>query len=230
MKKVILLALIAIVGVATANAQLQFGVKAGLNVSNLSGLENDYDESGVDYSNPYKLGFHVGVAAQYLFTPQVGIETGLYYSALGAKQEYKISEAGYHATLATKYNPSYLQLPISVLYKFGIGQDLSLYPSVGIYLGYGLGGKAKLGLEDTNIPVDELDIDEEEYDFFGKTDGEEWTNRFDYGATFGLTLQYTNYTIGLGYDLGLAKINKESESGVKDLKNANIKVSVGYLF
>ncbi|KAA6360875.1 MAG: hypothetical protein EZS28_043598, partial [Streblomastix strix] len=73
----------------TANAQLQWGVKAGLNVSSFRGIEDEHEKD--NYGNSYdseqgnKAGFHVGVAAQYLFTPQVGIETGLYYSTLGTK-------------------------------------------------------------------------------------------------------------------------------------------------
>jgi hypothetical protein len=91
----------------TANAQLQWGVKAGLNVSSY----HEYDD---DLSN--KAGFHVGVATQYLFTPQVGIETGLYYSTLGAKSTWEEKGGSYSYKEETTINPSYLQLPVSVLY------------------------------------------------------------------------------------------------------------------
>jgi hypothetical protein len=230
MKKTLLILLVAVLSAATASAQLKFGVKAGFNASNITNLPSMQEEMEAgDYSNNYKPGFQIGVAAQYLLTPQFGIETGLYYSQIGAKQKLEFEEGGYYVNTSITYNPSYLQLPIVALYKFEIGTDLYLYPSAGIYLGYGLGGKVKFDAE-TNFPGAE--ISEDDLNFFGKEPGEdeEWSNRFDYGATFGLNLQYSNYTIGLGYDLGLGKINKELESGMKDLKNSNIKITLGYFF
>ncbi|MDR3339423.1 MAG: PorT family protein [Candidatus Symbiothrix sp.] len=226
-KKAVLILFILALGVISANAQLSLGVKAGFNTSNFSGLET----SGyVNYENPYKPGFNVGLAAQYMFTPQVGIESGLYYSLLGAKQQYKESLGNIVSVSLTETNsPSYLQLPVSVLYKFAVGRDLYLYPSAGIYVGYGIAGKTKIETDVSSLLVDGS-VDGES-NFFGEDeDGEEYTNRLDAGLTFGLNLQYSKFVIGLGYDLGLTKINKESYSDSKDIKNVNIKVSLGYFF
>jgi hypothetical protein len=214
-------------GLIVSAQEFKVGVKAGFNASNFSGLE-DPKEEGVKYTNNYKPGFHIGVAAQYLFTSQLGIETGLYYSQIGAKEEQSVSGGGLFFKYTETSNPSYLQLPISLLYKFELGTDLYLYPSAGIYLGYGLGGKAKYKL-DTNIPLYDLELDfaEGEADFFGENS---LANRFDFGATFGLNLQYSNYVFGLGYDLGLTKINKEKTLNGNDFKNVNVKVSLAYFF
>ncbi|MDR2683630.1 MAG: PorT family protein [Dysgonamonadaceae bacterium] len=199
MKKTFLVLSIALASVATVNAQvLTWGVKAGFNTSTIS-------NGGIPgaTSNPYKPGFQLGGVAQYMLTPQFGLESGLYFSQIGNKSEI--------ASITQTSNPSYLQLPVTALYKFNVGTDLYLYPQAGLYLGYGLGGKYK-----TTVSTEK---------FFGTG-----TNRFDAGLTCGLNLQYTNYVIGLGYDLGLLKINKHSVSGVKDQKNANIKVTLGYFF
>jgi hypothetical protein len=232
MKKVILVMFVAFLGVLTMSAQVNFGVKASFNASNITGIEDPGE--GVDFTNNYKPGFSLGVTAQYMLTQQAGIETGLYYSLLGCKSEAKVSALGYYYKETQSVNPSYLQLPISFLYKFEIGQDLYLYPSAGIYLGYGIAGKAKVEGA-TNLSVGELpdgfDLGTLEDDFFGKGNrGEEVTNRFDFGIGLGVNLQYSKFVIGLGYDLGLTKINKESISGEKDAKNVNFKVSLGYFF
>ena len=55
-------------------------------------------------------------------------------------------------------------------------------------------------------------------------------NRFDAGATLGVNLQFNKFVIGLGYDYGFLKINKESYDDEKDTFNGNIRVSVGYIF
>jgi hypothetical protein len=199
----------------TANAQLNWGVKAGLNVSSIRGLE-EYadDEESQKYSN--KTGFHVGLAMQYMFSPQIGIESGLYYANLGAKGKYE--DSYYEESSKETYNPSYLQLPVSVLYKFNVGQDLYLYPSLGLYAGYGIGGKVTWKYSDG---------DESKENFFDKDND---VNRFDMGVTAGFNLQYSKFTFGIGYDYGFLKINKEALYDGDDLFNGNAKVSVGYFF
>ncbi len=209
-----------------ANAQLTYGIKAGFNASTVTGFKDLTDD---DMDVTYRPGFHVGVAAQYMFAPQMGIETGLYYSTLGVNS--KTEENGNKFEMS--FSPSYLQLPIAFIYKIGVGQDLSFYPSLGLYMGYGIGGKFKSEISGQDVPEGIKDMLNFEYDFFGDNVK---TNRFDLGATVGLNLQYSNYTIGLGYDYGFMNINsedvKDDETGKKldDWKNGNIKVSVGYFF
>ena len=188
----------------SASAQFNVGVKAGFNASTMTNVED----------SKYRPGFHVGLMAQYMVTESFGLESGLYYSTLGVNAD--------HGTAELKMSPSYLQLPITALYKFQVGEGLSLYPSAGLYLGYGIAGKYE-------FVVESVASESEKSDFFGKEDGYEWSNRFDAGATVGLNLQFNKFIIGLGYDYGFLKINKESADD-GNLFNGNIKVSVGYIF
>ncbi len=229
----------------SVSAQLNFGVKAGFNASTITGLKDIYNEPGIDYSNNYKPGFHIGVAAQYMFAPQMGIETGLYYSMLGSKEEYKWTEDGLDYKNTETTNPSYLQLPISFIYKFEVGQDLYLYPSLGIYLGYGIAGKYKneieakgsgqgggsAEIERNYFGKDKFSGDLNVFsDIIGDNPETESINRFDMGMTAGLNLQYSNFVFSLGYDYGFAKVNKQSIDGFDDGHNSNFKVSIGYFF
>lgn len=118
-------------GVVAANAQINWGVKAGLNVSSLEGKNSDYAD--------YKAGFNAGVFGQYMITDAFGLESGLFYSMKGYKTDIVPLADGSSKT----YNASYLQLPIQAIYKFEVGQNLYLYPAAGIYLAYGLGGTDK---------------------------------------------------------------------------------------
>ena len=204
MKKAMLVLLVALLSVATVNAQFKVGLRAGFNASTISNLP---DIAGVvDVSNYYLPGFQAGLMAQYLITPQFGIESGLYFSQLGTKQEFTLLGA----KTSKIWKPYYLQLPLTVLYKIDAGLGLFLSPQVGGYLGYGVGGKIKTG--------------NTEDDFFNDN-----RNNFDAGLTFGFNVEHSGFVIGLGYDLGLLKINKNDLPG-GDLKNGNIKVTVGYFF
>ncbi len=218
-----------------ANAQLRYGVKAGFNASTIMGIADGDDDAKVNY----KPGFNIGVAAQYMFAPQMGVETGLYYSTLGTKIKWEYSEDGYTSKDESSFNPSYLQLPVSFLYKINAGEGLSICPSAGIYFGYGMGGKMKN--EWTETYEGETESGKSETDFFGKGDKDEdgdYTgldaNRFDMGLTLGLSLEISKFSVGLGYDYGFMKLNKEERKNdgkkLDDWKNGNIKVSVGYFF
>jgi len=198
--KAILVVCLLSLGLVSANAQgLRWGAKAGLNVSTVTDV-NDGE---------YKAGFNVGVIGQYMFSGNegFGLEAGLQYSMLGYK--VKSGEA-----LGIKYDgktfhASYIQLPIQALYKFGVGQNLYLYPSLGVYLGYGIGGTNFLETVEAGSKTKYFDVCEE----------------FDFGLKVGLNLQFESILIGVGYDYGLTKVVKDT-----DAKNSNISVSVGYLF
>ncbi len=214
----------------SASAQFNWGVKAGFNASTISGVKGALSEENAPLDMKYRPGFHVGIMTQYMMTEHFGIESGLYYTTLGVNGSYdeNLNQDNY-AKINVNFSPNYLQLPISALYKIKVGENLSLNPSLGIYLGYGIGGKAKT-TADVVVDGEPLDLDYLNYDadFFGKTDGEEFANRFDMGATVGLNLQFEKFLIGLGYDYGFMKINKEKIE--KNWYNGNVKVSVGYLF
>jgi hypothetical protein len=205
----------------SASAQFKLGVKAGFNASTIDGMKSN------EYKVNYRPVFSVGVLAQCMMSEKFGLETGLYYTTLGANAtEMLWYDENNDLEVDVKLSPSYLQLPVSLLYKFNVGQDLYLYPSLGLYVGYGIGGKIKVSGGVGDITVSE------DTDYFGKSGGEEeWANRLDAGATIGLNLKFNKFLIGLGYELGLLKINKEKAEGdEKNWYNGNIKVSVGYLF
>ncbi|MDL2223314.1 porin family protein [Bacteroidales bacterium OttesenSCG-928-M11] len=163
LKTLLVVCLLSLGFVAASAQNLNWGVKAGLNVSSLTSLDDA----------KFKPGFNVGVLGQYMFAGSegFGVEAGLQYSMLGFKYEM----FGESETL----NASYLQLPIQALYKINAGPGLSLYPSAGIYLGYGLGGT---------------------HDYF---DGAE---EFDFGVKIGFNVQFEKIIIGLAYEQGLTDV------------------------
>ncbi len=138
MKKVILL-LVSVVSIAVAQAQVQYGVKGGFNISNIGGSDVS--------NNKARILYHLGVFADAGVADHISIRPELYYSAQGAK----FTRTGDDL----KYNLGYLNLPVLVKYNFSSG----FYGAVGPQLGFLLSAKAKVGSNKENIKNDLKKVD-----------------------------------------------------------------------
>ena len=196
-----------------AKAQVSIGVKGGLNVSSIE----EYDGFSLDS----RAGFNAGFMLQYMINDNVGIESGLYYSLMGGKEKEKdYDNPNRIDDYTAKANPAYLQLPLYAIYKFNLGKNVQLYPSLGIYLGCGLSGDYELKGQDDGVAIDKKEK------FFNDE-----RNRFDMGAGVGLNFQFNRTVLGIGYEQGFMKINKhEFLYEDEDAYNSNLKMSIGYLF
>src|SRR6185295_9214508 len=118
---------------STAQSPVSFGLRGGVNFQNLNGK----NESGGNLDNKLKVGVNVGVTADIpVAAPDYFVQTGLLFSTKGAKVE-----AG---NITNKINLSYLEIPITFLYKPVVGEGRLLL-GVGPYLGFAVGGKADYG-------------------------------------------------------------------------------------
>ncbi|MDD3512104.1 MAG: outer membrane beta-barrel protein, partial [Fermentimonas sp.] len=80
MKKIRLFLVLAMFAVATAvSAQVSLGVKGGVNMSNFYGEELDNEN--------VKIGFNVGLLADYEFSYNSAIQTGLFFTTKGFKYD-----------------------------------------------------------------------------------------------------------------------------------------------
>jgi len=121
MKKIMLTAA-AVLAFAFSNAQeTKFGVKAGLNLANLTG---DYDGASS------LIGFHVGGFAEIKLTDKFAIQPELLYSAQGAKIEQTFFDESFE--FDTKLN--YLNIPVLAKYYITEGFSVEAGPQVGFLL------------------------------------------------------------------------------------------------
>ncbi len=187
--------LIALLCVAVgASAQLSFGVKAGLNMSNITDFEN----------SEMKIGYKIGPTVEYAFAPNMAIQSGVLLSSLGTKE--KDGDGSIDA--------NYLQIPISFAYKYAIAPDTKIYGNVGPYFGFGIFGKSKF--------YNELTDKYEKEDTFGDNGMENFdcgltfgvgmeVTKFNFGLNYdlGLTKVYdvsgsssrnSNFWISVGYN------------------------------
>jgi Outer membrane protein beta-barrel domain len=110
--------------VSTVEAQVQFGVKGGLNITSMVG--NDVDVDGVKM----KLGLHVGGLARLPITEQIKLQPELVFSTQGAQ-----SQNGEKVNL----NLNYLNVPVLAQYHTSVG----FYGETGPQLGFLISAKSK---------------------------------------------------------------------------------------
>ncbi|MBD5279378.1 MAG: porin family protein [Bacteroides sp.] len=107
-KKVILTLLVAILGMGAANAQLRFGVKAGLNLNSLH-LSNVKD----NLKDDNKCGFTAGLMTEFQI-PVIGLCFDL--SAMYTHMSSEINNGNEEVGLAKNF----LEVPINIKYKIGL--------------------------------------------------------------------------------------------------------------
>ena len=124
--------LIAMAWTTAAQAQVQFGLKGGLNVTNMS-LSKDVVES----SN--QCGFFIGPTLKFTL-PIIGL--GVDASALYDQRSAKISESGTNTGEQT-IKQEQIAIPINLRYGVGLGSMASIYFFAGPQFGFNVGDKEK---------------------------------------------------------------------------------------
>lgn len=143
MKKVYLILLAGIMLFATeAKAQINFGLKGGLNVTDMS-LSSDV----LDASN--RTGFYVGPTVKFTL-PIIGL--GIDASALYDYRSAKLKDSGDEATLKQQQ----IAIPVNLRYGFGLGDLASLFIFAGPQFGFNVGSdldEINWKWKDTNFSV-----------------------------------------------------------------------------
>ena len=125
MKKcVLLIALFSAVCLSSTQAQLSFGVKAGVNVNKIS-------LNKADFSTDNLTGFQVGPMLEWVFLGNLGLETGVFYSQRGIKikqfKDIKVSK-----------NVGYLDVPVNLKLMIGLSDAFRPYFAAGPYVSFNL--------------------------------------------------------------------------------------------
>jgi hypothetical protein len=125
MKKFFLFLVLSGACLATS-AQIKYGVKAGMNLANVSG-----DVEG----NKMKLGINAGVFAKFSLTETISLQPELVLSTQGAKEKYSFEGISVDA----KNNLTYLNIPVLAQYNTASG----FFAETGPQFGFLISAKAK---------------------------------------------------------------------------------------
>ena len=199
-----------------------FGLRGGANLQTINGKDLNGDK--LDLSMVPR--FHVGIVASIPVAPDFYFQPGLLYSTKGAKSESDFLGLD----MAVEYNISYVELPLSFLYRPALGNG-HFFLGFGPYIAYGIGGKAKFTIDDTS--TEDKIVFGNEYESLNPYDWKYFKN-FDYGANlfFGYELK-SGLSIQLNTQLGLAKINATNTTypdNKTEFRNTGFGLSLGYNF
>lgn len=199
----LMIAAIAVVGISAtglAQQQVKFGPKAGVNLANLSGMDD----------TDMKIGFHVGAVAEIKFNDKFSLQPELLYSAQGTKIDMSM-DIPMIGKLEFEYktNLDYINIPIMAKYYFVEGFSVEVGPQVSFLIK--AEEKAKSDGESETLDI---------------KDG---LNSIDFGLGFGLAYDLSQgLFINARYNLGLTDIVKDNNGDA--VKNSVIQVGVGFKF
>tara|TARA_B110000483_G_C18107373_1_gene508230 strand:- start:435 stop:1097 length:663 start_codon:yes stop_codon:yes gene_type:complete len=198
--------------------QAAFGVRAGLNLSKMSGKA--FDDLGNGFDTKTLPSFNVGLITELGVSESFFVESGLYISGKGIKVEGDLG--GGAGKVTQTLSALYLEIPLNASFKADLGGAM-LNIFAGPYLAIAVSGKSKL-----EYPSAFSSLDEEDDLKFG-TDVADDLKRTDFGLNFGAGIQFESIVIRAQYGLGLTNLDPEGDSDF-EMKNGVIGISLGYMF
>src|SRR5690606_6495587 len=206
MKKILLSLAGALLLAVGAQAQVSYGVKAGLN---LPKLKFSGDDSNTSYTSDMATNFHITGYANIFAAQIFTVQPGLSLQGKGGKfksDNFLDLEEGEEGTV----NFMSIEIPVNAVYYIPTGDVGSVFIGAGPYLGINVAANAKSG----NVS-EKLELGS----------GEEQIKRLDYGANFLAGYKLSNgLLLNVGYGLGLG--NLLNVDAVK-MKNQVLSIGVG---
>jgi len=229
MKTKIVLLVICIFGFMSSNAQVQFGVRGGIDYSTMNvKLKYQYD-SGIKGL----LNYHLGLISDYRINDNFFLKTGLLLSKKGFNQEINDLDS----TTKFRVTPYYIEVPVLGEFKFKV-HKINLLIDLGPYFSYGIFGSVNLDIKSNKEDINYSEnIRWSKYGYLILAENEQIVynygyskiKRFDYGVNFELGLEYESLTLSVGYSYGLANLMWEYYTNEK-MSNQDVRISLTYMF
>ncbi len=190
--------------------KIKLGVKAGLNLANLT-----FDESELDSSN--KTGFTAGLMVEIPVAKNFSIQPELLYSQQGTKISFSDQEVT-NSNYKSKIDLNYLNIPVMLKYYVLKGLSLQAGPQIGILL------KANNEYRDNFLG----------YENYENLDLKEYSTGIDTSVNLGLGYQIKDkFYTDLRYNISYSNVFKESDVNYvinRDMKNRVFQITIGYFF
>ncbi|MDR1847459.1 MAG: PorT family protein [Bacteroidales bacterium] len=129
--------------------EIRFGVRAGLNMSDLTsakGLDiwngvgvydNNLQYKGLEDTDPFKFGFNAGLTAQVRMTDNWYIQPSLLLVSKGYRLNATYVQSAREYKLEVNAGAYYFQIPIDVVYKYELTDNFRFIAQAGVFVGYG---------------------------------------------------------------------------------------------
>jgi len=216
--------LVSILMVNYANAQT-FGVRAGLNYSNVLSRKDYY----TDETTVMKFGYQLGTIANYSVSDKFSIEPGLLFSTLGNKKQWTYDFE--HESVESTY---YIQIPIHAQYKLGTVFLLHAGP----YFGFAVGGNTIYKTFEDGKKIYSwnyltfFDYHRRYSDGVLRTGYNPINRVFDCGFGVGVAVKLNNIRVGFEGNIGIIRENdKFAHDGIYSYhRNVWLALTATYMF
>ncbi len=141
MKKIMMILLATVALSMPSQAQVKFGLKGGVNLTNMS-----FSESGVKDAVKNKAGFFVGPTVKFTL-PVVGLslDAAALYDQRSAKSSI---DDGTGNVVENTLKTQSIQVPINIRYGVGLSSIVNLFAFAGPQFGFNIGDKHQTILKD----------------------------------------------------------------------------------
>lgn len=223
MKKIILLATVALACSVSANAQNSYsGSYNRVSVSyNNTNLSMKMSEGGISLDHSVSLN---GVGLDYIHGFGLSKSLPLFLET-GLKAKYSFGNDsfddfdGINIEVEDKYKFFTFEVPVNLTYMFGVSSNVTIAPYAGINFKLHASGKV----------TEKYQGESEDTNVFSKDDMEDTWNRFQMGWQVGVGAYFSDFYLGVGYGTDFIKLLNESKDGMK-INTGNLSVSLGYTF
>ena len=205
------LATIAFIGLSLADihaqtnsSEAQFGIKGGVNFSNI--YDTEVDDNNVLTS------FNAGVYAAFPVSETISIQPEVLYSRKGGELTYDNALT----SGKTQFKLNYIEVP--VLLKVNLTKNLNIH--AGPYFAYLINAQVSNDAEGDGLDFEET-YDNDDF------------NKFDIGLSGGIGFDFDSLGIGVRYNYGLSTIGKERDFAgqtytIPDGKNSSLSLYLSY--
>lgn len=203
-KRIYLVLFVAVMTASYAQAELTFGVRAGLNLTDVHSTATAGSVTITHTTDP-KVGFQAGLVADYALSNTFSIQPAVVFATQGGKVGRNNNSINYRL--------NYIQVPINAIYKIDLG-FAGLLLQAGPYFGYALNGNTSVDGSDRSTDIE-----------FGSNNNE--LKPFDFGVGAGAGLQFGNLQLVLGYNFGFADLTNINST---TLRNNGVALTATILF
>ena len=215
MKKLLTLALCA--GIFTT-ASSQTYIQGGVNFANIT-----KSAAGETQDNNMLTTFNAGLMHRFNVASVFAIETGIKVDGRGAKANTYFTSSKDDNYVKSKINPLYLEVPLNLVVKLPIQDNMNVFINAGPYAAMGIAGKAKtdskfLGVSSSSSKNIKFNNDNpttsaQEDAAYDKL------KRFDFGLNLGAGLDLGAVLVKVNYGMGFDKISSMQTDNNKNDKN-----------
>jgi hypothetical protein len=209
MRKIALFSILAFLFFYSAQAQVRFGVKAGLNLATVAGtsdLDDFYEEDylGEGFNPKMVPSFMIGGQLDYNFGEEVGLGVGLQISGKGFRLDESFNSEDERITYDERTTPFYIQVPVQFQYR-----NSGFFGAIGPYVGFGIGGRYEFEFDAETVRfqddgkiefTNDVDVDNDLDALTAKI------NPLDFGAGLELGYEFSNLRLTAGYSVGFTNI------------------------